>query len=150
MSYAVGEGDVQLSVMINGKHRTIIFTSVWYVSGAQKNLLSVSALMNKGCTLVFKDNMCVVSVNGVQLFTAALKSKLFAVNTAATHTAMAAHGGSTMNPHVTALWHRRMGHANERLLQSMMLQGIVIGMDSSITSKAAVGEGCVMGKHTRA
>src|ERR1700694_3119848 len=118
MSYAVGEGDVQLSVMINGKHRTIIFTSVWYVSGAQKNLISVSALMHKGCTLVFKDNMCVVSHNGEELFTAALQSKLFSINTSAAHTetVMAVDGhdyDSRVDPQVVALWHRRMGHASE-------------------------------------
>jgi hypothetical protein len=76
MDYAVGEGDIKLPVILNGMEKSITITSVWYVPGAQKNLLSVSALMNKGCTLVFKDNKCVVSLRGIELFTAALKSKL--------------------------------------------------------------------------
>ena len=151
MDYAIGEGDVKLPVILNGAERTITITSVWYVPGAQKNLLSVSALMNKGCTLVFKDNKCVVSIKGVELFTAALKSKLFAINTVASHTAvvMAAHGSVAVNPHVTALWHRRMGHASEQLIHSMMSSDAVFGMDRSIRSNTAMCEGCVMGKHTR-
>ena len=48
-----------------------------------------------------------------------------------------------------ALWHRRMGHANQKLLESMMRQGAVIGMDGAIKSNTSVCEGCVMGKHTR-
>jgi hypothetical protein len=49
VDYAIGEGDVKLSVNINGIDKNITITSVWYVPGAHKNLLSVSAVMNKGC-----------------------------------------------------------------------------------------------------
>src|SRR5260370_40933154 len=80
VDYAIGEGDIRLSVNVNGTVNTIKITSVWYVPSTQKNLLSVSALMNKGCTLIFKDNKCIVSSKGVELFSAALQNKLFAVN----------------------------------------------------------------------
>src|SRR6476620_7003805 len=76
IDYAIGEGDVRLPVNVNGTADTIRITSVWYVPSAQKNLLSVSALMNKGCTLIFRDNKCIVSSKGVELFTAALQNKL--------------------------------------------------------------------------
>jgi hypothetical protein len=160
--YAIGEGDVKLSVNMNGKVKRVRITSVWYVPGAQKNLLSVSALMDKECELVFKNRKCVVSLNGVEMFTAPLKSKLFPLDTADTYTAiiMAAHDGSItngagssssdgMNPRALSLWHRRMGHANERLLESMMRQGVVTGMDSNIRNNTSICEGCVMGKHAR-
>jgi hypothetical protein len=110
--------------------------------------------MNKGCTLVFKDNMCVVSHNGEELFTAALQSKLFSINTSAAHTemVMAVDGhdyDSRVDPQVVALWHQRMGHASESVLKSMISQGVVVGMNRSTDSRATVCEGCIMGKHTR-
>ena len=73
-------------------------------------------------------------MRGIELFTAALKSKLFSVNTLATGTAVAmaadGHASISVNPHMKALWHRRMGHVSEHLLQSMISQGAVICKDN--------------------
>src|SRR6202022_3073049 len=107
-------------------------------------------LMNRGCTLIFKDNKCVVSLNGVQLFIAALKSKLFAVNTVTNYSAMimTADDNYNMKSGALSLWHRRMGHANEKLLKSMIAQNAVTGMNTLMPNDTSVCEGCVMGKHT--
>src|SRR4030081_3360147 len=95
--------------------------------------------------------MCTVSLNGVQLFTAALQGKLLAVDTVATTTptVMAAEGSSGANTETISLWHKRMGHANQQLLQSMMSREAVIGMGTSTSTSTTVCEGCVMGKHAR-
>ena len=158
MDYAIGEGEVKIPVIVNGQVKPIRVTSVWYVPGAQKNLISVSALMEKGCKLVFSDSSCEVWLNGMQKLKATLRNKLFEINTADTHTPMimSAHDGirssgsaGGMNLQVTSLWHQRMGHASEKVLESMMTQGAVIGMDKAIVSNASICEGCIMGKHTR-
>jgi len=61
--------------------------------------------LNERCTFIFKDNKRVVSFNGVQFFTAALRRRVFAVST------------------VTQL-HTGLVPANDGLVGSMMSENV--------------------------
>jgi transposase InsO family protein len=143
--HAVGEGDVTLPFVVNGVRHTITFTGVWYVPSAQTNLLSVSALTDRGCRVEFTCDSCTVWSHEMKLFTAVKQNQLFIVDISSER-AMVSH--NTSNQRHIDLWHQRLGHTNEQTIRQMMSSGAVTGMNVT-NGMSEVCHGCAMGKMIR-
>jgi len=118
---------------------------ILFVPGLKKNLLSVSALEDKGFKVAFMDGKAVLWPKDGQLSSAEVigirEGGLYKVTN---HSASAlAH--STVSP--SELWHRRFGHLHFKALPG--LQSMVSGMPHISSDKNEVCKGCLLGKNAK-
>ncbi|KAI3656369.1 hypothetical protein MP638_000785 [Amoeboaphelidium occidentale] len=104
--------------------RIIKFSDVLFVTDLKFNLLSIPALVRKGCSVKFKDMECQVLRNKELLFNAKKKNGLFKL------TALVAADTDTKD-----LVHSRLGHLSKSTIDKAIKSGSVTGVsiDESIT-----------------
>nr|GLL33350.1 uncharacterized protein LOC107941237 [Ipomoea trifida] len=109
-----------------------------------QNLLSVGQLLEKGYSVIFKNNMCFINDScGAELFSVKMKDKSFCLDWD--------EAGFKAYPCVVSqaeLWHKRLGHFHYSTLEYMQKKEIVRGM-SFTGGVAAAFEICQLGKQTR-
>ena len=97
------QGHVTLQLQGN----SITFTNVLHVPSLTTNLLSVSALFNKGCKVIFEKEHCTINrSNRIHLATKKQERNLF-------HLSISNHAfATTGSPQILPieLWHQRLGH----------------------------------------
>lgn len=122
---AVGIGTVKISINVNGMSNDIKLQNVTYVPELRSNLISVSRIVENGCTVRFTtDTATVLRKNGTIAMTAKKKGRLYIVKTTKTATAMhAKQEDSALNR-----WHSRLGHLNFNDLRKMKNKEMVIGL----------------------
>ena len=110
----VGKGNVL--------HDSIEITNVEHVRGLSFNLISVSQLSDDDCEVKFTKVDCTISKNGVELAKGHMRNNLYTCKF-----------GDNSKQHIcltsmvdySTLWHRRLGHANMRLVQNLASNELV-------------------------
>ncbi|KAJ0566228.1 putative RNA-directed DNA polymerase [Helianthus annuus] len=138
----IGSGEVSVSI----KGRTRKIPNVFYVKGLKHNLLSVGQLINKGYTILFQKDRCIIKdaeseVIGEIRMTS---NKMFPL-----HLDSDINFAMTMTTKDTSiLWHKRYGHVNVDTLINMENKGLVFGLPK-IMKQESLCEGCISGKQTK-
>ncbi|CAL2257637.1 unnamed protein product [Prunus armeniaca] len=120
---------------------------VLYVPNLAQNLLSVGQLLQKGFSVKFDDDHCVISDKKNNIVVAKRKmmaNKVFPlIMTSKENYVLKAE-----NVEESHLWHMRYGHLNQRSLQLLHQKDMVVGLPS-IQYEKAICEGCIFGKFHR-
>ncbi|KOC63584.1 Copia protein [Habropoda laboriosa] len=121
-----GEGKINLSVKANLKDtNTVKLSNVIYVPELRNNLLSVSAITDKGYHVKFgPKGACVKRANGTTALTATKKGQLYLVNETSDHTLLTNDVKDNL-----LRWHQRYGHLNVNDLNKLKLHELVADMN---------------------
>ncbi|KAG8482698.1 hypothetical protein CXB51_024274 [Gossypium anomalum] len=137
---AEGKGDVQKCTATGDK----IIKNVLLVPEIDKNLLSISQLLEKGYSVVFKVQECqTTDPNGSSLITVNMSDKCFEVNWSGD-----SHSAHTTSTEDTKLWHQRLSHANFNSMARMVSKKMVENFTKTVQNEG-VYEVCQMGKQAR-
>lgn len=139
-------GDVNIITTVNGVEYDITVSDVLCIPNLTTNLLSVSKLIEKGNSVVFKENSCYIYNRQKELVgKAELVEGVYRLYTVKTEQLLAATVLAS-----SEIWHRRMGHINSVSLDKMK-DGAVKGIlftDRSTTNRNTCTT-CCEGKQTR-
>lgn len=135
-------GKVTTNVDCGGTSNEISINNVQLVPGISANLLSVSQLVHKGFTVIFDKSGCrIIDGAGEVCATAKMVNNVFKLNVIQSQ-CLLANGNDDNN-----LWHRRMGHLNQRSLIELS-KGLVTGINfKPMVDGACIS--CLEGKQTR-
>ncbi|KAG6382357.1 hypothetical protein SASPL_157974 [Salvia splendens] len=113
------------NVLLEGTEGMKLLSDVYFVPKLDQNLLSVGQLVEKGMSVTFENQRCVISSkDGKFLFKIPMQNKVFAFDPAKRgSTAMACVQGEQEE-----LWHRRMGHFHCKGLEYMQRNGLAEDM----------------------
>ena len=160
---AIGEGKLQMTSNNDntGKASDLVLNRVLHVPQLAKNLVSVRSIaVENNAEVVFDKDKCTVVTDDQKFVigTSSENGKLYKLINPPVK-------GSTSfvnNPHVSSdhdvaaysscespfdLWHRRLGHLNQRYMRNMHLRKMVDGMKVDIKSNDHIScESCVLGK----
>ena len=144
---ACGRGRVELNLRINGKLRTCTLSNVLYVPSLGYNLLSVGVMDKAGCIATFGNGSCHVERKGVRMAEGTLRDGLYYLDT---------HHDASRSSKVAAaltvsldLWHQRLAHVHTDGIRDMVRNNVVKGINTNVSQKLPMCEGCVHGKSTR-
>jgi hypothetical protein len=138
----IGTGTV--AIRPSGGDKIVHLHNVMHVPDAGARYFSVSALMQKGGQITFKDKQFMISVRGQQIAQGYQEGNLFWIDTAN----VALHAISNA-PTPIDLWHERMGHMSYPALERHKDSVKGINIDPSINQTASPCPGCELGKQTR-
>ncbi|KAG7300386.1 hypothetical protein JYU34_015988 [Plutella xylostella] len=128
----------------NSSLNNIQVKDVLYVPDLATNLLSVSKIIESGCTVKFNEKGCIIrNSNGEIAATADRVNGTYRLNTNL-HQALSS---VTSKGDSNFLWHQRMGHINYNDLDK--LQICAEGMKLSTQKEDAACTSCLEGKQTR-
>jgi hypothetical protein len=170
---ATGVGRIRVRMHADDKWRTAILQEVLFVPDLHGNLLSVSYLTQRGASLLFSDDTCLLrDKSGITTCHGHMSSNLYIMDIKTvipekTHIASIAvfprEGENIPAPDQTvflsedagskatlATWHRRLGHVSAETIVRMAEKGIVGGINiEGPTSTSPICEPCLVGKQTR-
>ena len=138
-----GKGTISVKAR-NGSTKYI--QDVLYVPGLAQNLLSVGQLIEKGYSVNFDNNKCVIfDKKKAQVIASIsmLSNKIFPLKMPVEQ--KAALSSILEN---SSLWHQRYGHLNPASLKVLQRRNMVIGLPS-LDIRQNICEGCIMGKMHR-
>ena len=145
---ACGRGNVELNLCINGKLRTCTISDALFVPSLGYNLLSVSVMDKAGCIGTFGNGSCHIERKGVRMAEGTMRDGLYYLST---------HHDTTRSSKVAAaltvsldVWHQRLAHVHTDGIRDMVRKNVVKGINTNVSEKLPVCEGCVHGKSTRA
>lgn len=131
-------GDVKQCLKLDGYVKEITFKDVQYIPDICANLLSVSQMVRKGCSVIFDLNGCkIIDARANKIATGTMKDDMFMLDV--THSEIAC--AIKTDEASTLLWHRRMGHASIKKLK------ILLEKNCDMSHKC---ETCAKGKSVRA
>jgi hypothetical protein len=125
----------------------MLLSEVLYVPGLKKNLVSVSAIEERGYEVLFRDGQVLLFPKGSSITSAKvigtrhekLYKLMFQPASALCH--------STSNSDHCELWHMRMAHLHHGALR--ILREIVTGVPEFNTEHQELCKGCALGKYTK-
>jgi len=147
---AVGTGQVQLTVTVDGHNSKYILPDIYHVPSINRNLLSVSALNRHSYNLSFASLRCQLMKSGQVIAIAHEENNLYILNASPfiseyaymvmtndidtlikstdipIHHALVASTNSATG--TTAIWHRCLGHIMLRSVKRLFQQNMVKGM----------------------
>ena len=138
-----GIGSISLK---NHDGSTRVLTDVRYIPKLEKNLISLGTLESKGFTIIMQNGILKV-VSGALVVMKGIKRNnlyLYQGSTAVGTTAAVSKADKVVE--MSRLWHMRLGHAGEKSLQTLAMQGLLKGAK---TCKLDFCEQCVLGKQKR-
>ncbi|GKA38465.1 retrovirus-related pol polyprotein from transposon TNT 1-94 [Tanacetum coccineum] len=100
----------------NVTHDAITITNVEHVSGLAFNLISVGQLCDDNCVVSFTKVDCAISKNGKTLAKSHRRNGLYTCKLGDNSKQKICLASMVDN---STLWHRRLGHANMRLVQNL-------------------------------
>jgi hypothetical protein len=123
------------------------FPEVLYVLGLKKNLVSVSAIEERGYEVLFRDGQVLLYPKGSSITSAKvigtrhekLYKLMFQPARALIHT--------TSSSNLCELWHRRMAHLHHGALR--VLREMVTGVPDFSSKHHELCKGCALGKYTK-
>jgi hypothetical protein len=122
--------------------KPLYLSDVLYVPGLKKNLVSVSALEDKGYEVSFKERRAYIKHKdmgkGSEQVIGVRKDKLYKLQFDSHYALASSSGGRDCE-----LWHRRMAHLGHGALK--ILGKIVIGMPPFSTDHHEICKGCALG-----
>ena len=138
-----GIGSISLK---NHDGSTRVLTDVRYIPKLEKNLISLGTLESKGFTIILQNGILKV-VSGALVVMKGIRRNnlhLYQGSTAVWTTAAVSEADKVAE--MSRLWHMRLGHAGEKFLQTLAMQGLLKGAK---TCKLDFCEQCVLGKQKR-
>jgi hypothetical protein len=125
----------------------MLLREVLYVSGLKKNLVSVSAIEERGYEVLFRDGQVLLFPKGSSITLAKvigtghekLYKLMFQPARALIHT--------TSSSDLCELWHRTMAHLHHGVLR--VLREMVTGVPDFSTEHQELCKGCALGKYTK-
>eukprot|EP00737_Agarophyton_chilense_P003002 gb/GEZJ01003471.1/.p1 GENE.gb/GEZJ01003471.1/~~gb/GEZJ01003471.1/.p1 ORF type:complete len:730 (-),score=111.20 gb/GEZJ01003471.1/:63-2252(-) len=143
---SVGHGSVELDLIVEGSKRKCQLKQVVHVPNLRYHLLSVSAICDVGCKVVFeKEKVCVYKGSKVVALGRRVKGLYYLCT--------AAHQCTDVNSALVSdlsLWHARMAHVNVDGIKHMARNKVVSGLNVDVAQDSDVCGSCVVGKATRA
>ncbi|CAM9000445.1 unnamed protein product [Rhodiola kirilowii] len=131
-----GIGTVRLS-LDNGKQ--VLLSNVRYVPGLRRNLISLGALDDSGCSYTAENGSMHVYKNNKCVLTGSKMSGLYILNGVCCNAAYA----NVEEHEDTVKWHFRLGHISHRGLTELGKQGI---LDKAVINDLPFCECCVLAK----
>ncbi|CAN6570977.1 unnamed protein product [Malus baccata var. baccata] len=139
-----GKGTLVIETKLGRKH----IQEVMLVPGLEENLLSVGQMMENGYYLLFGGDVVNIfdgwSLDNLVVRVHMTNNRCFPL-TMLPATQYALRAGIT---HCARIWHKRLGHLNERSLKVLEEQELVHGLPKLEMSQS-VCEGCMLGKQHR-
>lgn len=137
-------GDVNFNVKLNGKICEVQMKEVLCVPRLTTNLLSVSEITNKGNTVIFYPDKCLIrDMHKNVVATASVVDGLYKLDSDLNAALVAIGAKNTME-----LWHRRCAHVNLNDLKTMK-NGGVTGMSFVDDTDEISCVACCKGKQSR-
>ena len=138
-----GIGSISLK---NHDGSTRVLTDVRYIPKLEKNLISLGTLESKGFTIIMQNGILKVVSRALVVMKGIRRNNLYLYqgNTSVGTTATVSEVEKVAE--MSRSWHMRLGHAGEKSLQTLAMQGLLKGVK---TCKMDFYEQCVMGKKTR-
>ena len=139
---AVGTGDVKIRIRVSrDKTKFATLHDVLHVPDLKVNLFSVRSAAERGFVVQFGHTRCWVKDNQRKVHaTGTLHGKLYYLDTA---------GDSHVAAVASDVWHKRLGHASNQVIQRAHRENLTVGADLSGVCEGGVCEPCVKGKMTR-
>ncbi|KAG8479437.1 hypothetical protein CXB51_029202 [Gossypium anomalum] len=142
-SKTIGVGTVQLK---NHEGSIKVLTDIRYVPSLKKNLISLGALESKGLTITLRDGLLKVVTGQLMVMKGTRGNNLYFLNGSTVIGSTSTVSTKDVDSEATRLWHIRLGHAGEKVLQTLAKQGLLKGANSC---KLEFCEHCVLSKHMR-
>ena len=138
-----GIGSISLK---NHDGSTRVLTDVRYISKLEKNLISLGTLESKGFTIIMHNGILKVVSGALVMMKGIRRNNLYLYQGSTSVGTIAVVSEVNKVAEMSRLWHMRLGHAGEKSLQTLVMQGLLKGAK---TCKLDFCEQCVMGKQTR-
>ena len=138
-----GIGSISLK---NHDGSTRVLTDVRYILKLEKNLISLGTLESKGFTIIMQNGILKVVSEALVVMKGIRRNNLYLYQGSITVGTAAAVTEADKVAEMSRLWHMRLGHAGEKSLQTLAMQGLLKGVK---TCKMDFCEQCVLGKQKR-
>ena len=143
--YSYGTGDVRVTIHDNGNEFNIELRNVLYVPKIKNKLLSLPVIIENGADVLFRGDICQLTVNNKKYNIGHRCGKLFKLNSELETCCLA------KNNEVESfeLWHLRYGHLNNHDAKLLSDKNMVHGMNLNSYEIEKGCQGCAMGKQKR-
>ena len=145
---AAAEGQVKLQCQVDGLPNEVTLTDVLYVPHITANLFSVRHATKRGAKINFKEDKCLVTLNGKNVLEAQSHGELYYIRTMRSCPMMMTDVQASAE-----LWHRRYGHLGydnlARLKREHMVEGLDVKEEDFKDAASTMCEACVMAKQHR-
>ena len=138
-----GIGSISLK---NHDGSTRVLTDVRYIPKLEKNLISLGTLESKGFTIILQNGILKVVSGALVVMKGIRRNNLYLYQGSTAVGTAAAVSEAEKVAEMSRLWHMRLGHAGEKSLQTLAMQGLLKGAK---TCKLDFCEQCVLGKQKR-
>ena len=138
-----GIGSISLK---NHDGLTRVLTDVRYIPKLEKSLISLGTLESKGFTIILQNGILKVVSGALVVMKGIRRNNLYLYQGSTTVGTAAAVSEADKVAEMSRLWHMRLGHAGEKSLQTLAMQGLLKGAK---TCKLDFCEQCVLGKQKR-
>ena len=138
-----GIGSISLK---NHDGSTRVLTNVQFIPKLEKNLISLGTLESKGFTIILQNGILKVVSGALVVMKGIRRNNLYLYQGSTAVGTAAAVSKAYKVAEMSRLWHMRLGHAEEKSLQTLAMQGLLKGAK---TCKLDFCEQCVMGKQKR-
>ena len=138
-----GIGSISLK---NHDGSTRVLTDFRYIPKLEKNLISLGTMESKGFTIILQNGILKVVSGALVVMKGIMRNNLYLYQGSTTVGTTTAVSEADKVAEMSRLWHMRLGHAGEKSLQTLAMQGLLKGAK---TCKMDFCEQCVMGKQKR-
>ena len=146
---AKGTGSIWIKVEVKGVWKPVELTKVLYVPDLAKNLFSVSAVVKKGLSVVFKEDKCLILNSDGEIMGSGRKdSKLFILDCLPLNESIH-EANSAADAKPLQLWHQRFGHLGVKNLKLLHDRNLADGLNLNDSKDMVFCEACIKGKQTR-
>ena len=125
---------------------TRVLTDVRYIPKLEKNLISLGTLESTGFTIIMQNGILKVVSGALVIMKGIRRNNLYLYQGSTSVGTIATVSEVDKVAEMSRLWHMRLGHAGEKSLQTLTMQGLLKGAK---TCKLNFCKQCVMGKQTR-
>ena len=138
-----GIGSISLK---NHDGSTRVLIDVRYIPKLEKNLISLGILESKGFTIILQKGIRKVVSGALVVMKGIRRNNLYLYQGSTAVGTAAAISKADKVAEMSRLWHMRLGHAGEKSLQTLAMQGLLKGAK---TCKLDFCGQCVLGKQKR-
>ena len=154
-------GTVDMLVMVGNQVKPVQLSRVLHLKGATRNLLSVSAMAERGFRVSFTHQGCKIvhARSGTVIATGTKRGGLYILDQPkhpypvvggprqSGTVSLVADAKPELN--TVDVWHRRLGHVDEATLRQMAEDGAVVGLHLKADDRLSFCESCALGKSAR-
>ncbi len=146
---ALGVGDVYLRMLVDARKPCMVpLSNVLYVPKLAGNLFSVKSVTARGYVVEFQGGACSIRRSSGRVRAAgSLVGNLYHLHCTSVSREVASVAASESSEF--ELWHRRLGHLNEKSLKEMVSKDMARGLQLSKNGSLKFCDSCVEGKMHR-